>query len=175
MAAKTIPLSEVKQLLKSGHPLSILDVRTPAEFSRVHAAGAKLLPFDELNADEIATARQGNADPLYVICHSGARSAKACERLQEAGVGGVYSIEGGTAAWEQMGLPVERGKTKVISLERQVRIVAGSLVLVSAILAWSVSRYFLVIPALIGGGLAFSGLTDTCGMARVLGRMPWNR
>ena len=86
MAAKTIPLSELKQLLKSGHPLSILDVRTPAEFSRVHAAGAKLLPFDELNADEIATARQGNADPLYVICHSGARSAKACERLQEAGL-----------------------------------------------------------------------------------------
>jgi len=175
MSLTTISLSDFRNLRDRGCPLNVIDVRTPAEFSRVHASGARSIPLDEL--DPLATAAQrGDAkDPIYVICQSGARAAKAIQSFQDAGVPNVYSIEGGTAAWEKMGLPVERGRSKVISLERQVRIGAGFLVLLGVVLATIVRPAFLSIPALVGAGLMFAGITDYCGMAIVLGKMPWNR
>ena len=88
---------------------------------------------------------------------------------------GVYSIEGGTAAWEKMGLPVERGGSRVIALERQVRIAAGALVVLGVVLAWTIHRAFLALPGLVGAGLIFAGISDYCGMAMVLAKMPWNR
>lgn len=175
MTTDSIKLDEFKRLLDSGRPMKVLDVRTPAEFRRVHAAGAESAPLDRLDPLGIARARKDRSDPLYVICQTGGRAAKACQRLKEAGAGPVYSIEGGTAAWERMGLPVERGETTVISLERQVRIAAGLLILLGMILAWGLHPIFLVIPAFIGAGLVFAGITDTCGMGMVLARMPWNR
>jgi len=112
---------------------------------------------------------------VYVICYRGTRAAKACEHLQNAGLQNVYSIEGGTAAWEAHGLPVERGTSGIISLERQVRIAAGSLVLAGTLLAWLVHPAFLGIAAFVGAGLVFAGATDFCGMAMLLAKMPWNR
>jgi rhodanese-related sulfurtransferase len=153
----------------------LIDVRTPGEFNRAHAAGARSLPLDELDATKFANERNGSKDPIYLICQSGARSAKACERLQQAGVEPVFSIEGGTNAWEQAGLPLHRGERKVISLERQVRIAAGFLVLLGAALAWFVHPAFVGLSAFIGAGLMFAGITNTCGMAMLLAKMPWNR
>ena len=74
-----------------------------------------------------------------------------------------------------MGLPVVRGESRVISIERQVRIAAGSLVLLGVALAWAINWAFLAIPVFVGGGLVFAGVTDYCGMGRLLGKMPWNR
>ena len=133
------------------------------------------MPLDELKPAVVAAKRANNGDPIYVICQSGARAAKACERLAAAGVDPVYSIEGGTAAWEQMGLPVERGASRVISLERQVRIAAGLLVLLGLALARLIHPIFLGLTAFVGVGLTFAGVTDYCGMAMLLGMMPWNR
>ena len=99
MSVNTISLNDFQRLLKAGRQLNILDVRTPAEFARVHAAGARCVPLDGLDPAAIAAARSSPNEAVYVICHSGARAAKACERFQQAGVGEVYSIEGGTAAW----------------------------------------------------------------------------
>jgi rhodanese-related sulfurtransferase len=135
---------------------------------------ARLTPLDTLDPSAIAAQRQ-DGDPLYVICQSGGRAAKACQRLREAGLTEVYNIEGGTAAWERGNLPVERGRSNLISLERQVRIIAGSLVLSGSLLAWAVHPSFLAIPTFVGGGLIFAGITDYCGMALVLCKMPWNR
>jgi rhodanese-related sulfurtransferase len=175
MSANTITVIELRRLMESGRAFNVIDVRTPAEFARVHAIGAQSMPLDELDPAVIATGRGAAKDPVYLICQSGGRAAAACRRLEEAGVGPAYSIEGGTIAWERMGLPVERGETNVISLERQVRIAAGSLVLLGVVLAWGIHSLFLIIPAFVGGGLVFSGITDYCGMALVLGKMPWNR
>jgi rhodanese-related sulfurtransferase len=86
----------------------------------------------------------------------------------------VINVEGGTQAWVDAGLPVVRGK-KSISLERQVRIAAGSLVLLGAALAWLVHPGFVGLSAVVGAGLLFAGLTDSCAMGMVLARMPWNR
>jgi rhodanese-related sulfurtransferase len=175
MSSQTIPCSDFRRLMESGKPLTLLDVRTPAEFARVHAVDARLMPLDELDPAAVAAQRRDADEAIYVICQSGARGAKACQRLQEAGVAKVYNIEGGTAAWEKAGLPVERGQSKVISLERQVRIVAGSLVLLGVILACTVHPAFIAISAFVGAGLVFAGITDYCGMGMILCKIPWNR
>lgn len=175
MPVKTISLAQVRELMDSGKALTIIDVRTPAEFESVHVKGAQLKPLDIFDPKAISESFKDPADAVYVICQSGGRAAKACEKLAEAGFENVYSIEGGTSAWEKAGLPVERGNCRVISLERQVRIAAGSLVLIGLALAWAVHPYFLALSAFIGAGLVFAGITDFCGMAILLSKMPWNR
>ena len=175
MSSNVISLAEFRRLMESGKPLTILDVRTPAEFARVHALGARLMPLDQLDPAAVAAQRRDADEAIYVICQSGARAAKACQQLREAGVAHAYCIEGGTAAWEKMGLPVERGEANVISLERQVRIGAGALVLLGVALAWTFHPAFIAIAAFVGAGLVFAGVTDYCGMGMILGKMPWNR
>jgi rhodanese-related sulfurtransferase len=94
--------------------------------------------------------------------------------LIAAGVTNVINVEGGTRAWDQAGLPVVRGK-KTISLERQVRIAAGSLVLLGAALGYFINPLFIGLSAFVGAGLIFAGVTDTCGMGMMLAKMPWNQ
>ncbi len=171
----TIQPNELSKLKTDGEHIDLIDVRTPVEFREVHAEGATNVPLDRLNPKEISEARNGSAgDPLYVICKSGARGAKAVQKFIDAGLEQAVNVEGGTQAWEQAGLPVKRGK-KAISLERQVRIVAGFLVLLGAILSIAVHPYFVGLSAFIGAGLMFAGITDTCGMGMMLAKMPWNQ
>jgi rhodanese-related sulfurtransferase len=88
----------------------------------------------------------------------------------------VYNVEGGTAAWERAGLQVVRREgRRVISLERQVRIAAGSLVLIGVTLGWLVHPALFGLAAFVGLGLVFAGVTDWCGMGLLLARMPWNQ
>ena len=105
---------------------------------------------------------------------AGRGAAKACEKFVAAGFTNVVNVEGGVLAWEQAGLPVVRGK-KAMSLERQVRIAAGSLVVLGSALGFFVHPYFMAVPAFVGAGLVFAGVTDTCGMGMMLARMPWNQ
>jgi rhodanese-related sulfurtransferase len=164
---------QLAEALAAGAALDLIDVRTPAEFAEVHLAGARNVPLDQL--DPQALARRGAPGaPLYVICQSGGRSRQACARLLKAGLAPVVDIEGGTAACVAAGLPVVRGR-KTISLERQVRISAGALVLLGVLLGRLAHPGFLVLPAFVGAGLVFAGVTDYCGMGLLLARMPWNR
>jgi rhodanese-related sulfurtransferase len=175
MSINTISPSRLEEVRKSGRPVDLVDVRTPVEFREIHAESARNVPLDQLDTHAIQDVRNGSADePLYLICRSGNRAAKACRKFIDAGYANVVTIEGGTEAWEAAGLPVVRGK-KAMSLERQVRIAAGFLVLLGVGLGWFVHPYFLGISAFVGAGLVFAGLTDTCGMGMLLARMPWNR
>jgi rhodanese-related sulfurtransferase len=182
MAVKTISPHEVFRLANDAAQKNaprapqIIDVRTPAEFEQLHAQGAELVPLDELEPRALLASRNGSSDqPLYIICRTGSRAAKACERFAAAGFRNAYCIEGGTLAWEQAGLPVKRGTSKVISLERQVRIAAGSLVLLGIALGFFVHPVFFGLSGFVGAGLVFAGATDWCGMAMLLAKMPWNR
>lgn len=155
--------------------LEIIDVRTPVEFREFHATTARNIPLDRLDPDEVMQQRNGSADEqLYVICRSGARGAKAQKMFQDAGYESVVNIEGGAEAWAANGLPVVRGR-KAISLERQVRIAAGFLVLVGAILAAFIHPYWIGLPAFVGAGLMFAGITDSCAMGMLIAKMPWNQ
>ena len=174
MSAQTIPARQVFSQREGGKPPLIIDVRTPAEYGQVHAEGARLVPLDRLDPKDVL-ANCESKGPVYVICKSGARAAKACEKFQASGFSNVFCIEGGTEAWEQAGLPVVRGKSQVISLERQVRIAAGLLVLSGILLGWLAHRAFFGLSAFVGAGLVFAGITDWCGMGMLLARMPWNQ
>jgi rhodanese-related sulfurtransferase len=175
MSVQTITPRELEDLRLRGSPVDLVDVRTPVEYREVHAEPARSVPLDRLDPRALMEARDGSRDePLYMICRSGSRGRQACEAFQGAGFANVINVEGGTLAWEQAGLPVVRGK-KAMSLERQVRIAAGSLVVLGTALGAFVHPAFLGLSAFVGAGLVFAGVTDTCGMGMVLARMPWNR
>lgn len=174
MTVPTISPKQLADLCKCGK-IDLIDVRTPVEFREVHAAAARNLPLDRLDPATVMQARNGNKnEPLYLICRSGSRGQQACEKFLAAGFPNVVNVEGGTMACVEAGLPVVRGK-KAISLERQVRIAAGSLVLLGVLLGWLVHPVFFGLSAFVGAGLVFAGITDTCGMGMMLARMPWNQ
>ena len=175
MTTCTISVERFAALCASGKELDLIDVRTPVEYREVHVEFARNVPLDRLNPEKVMSSRsQGHEEPLYVICRSGSRGKQACEKFHRAGFTNVLNVEGGTIACEQTGVPLVRGQ-KSMSLERQVRIAAGSLVLVGCTLAWLVHPVFLGLSAFVGAGLVFAGLTDTCAMGMLLAKMPWNK
>lgn len=175
MNVSSITPAELEQLRREGKPIELIDVRTPVEFREVHIPFARNVPLDRLDPEAIRKERTvGAEEPLYVTCRSGSRGRQGCAKLTSAGLGNVVNVEGGTQAWSEAGLPVVRGK-KAISLERQVRIAAGLMVVIGVVLGWLVHPAFLGLSAFVGAGLVFAGITDTCGMGMFLARMPWNR
>ena len=174
MSVPTISPKQLHDVVQGGQVVELIDVRTPVEFREVHVSFARNVPLNQLDAAQLLKSRIGTIQPLYVICRSGSRGKQACEKLFSAGCTDLVNVEGGTQAWDQAGLPVVRGR-KAISLERQVRIAAGTLVLVGALLGAFVSFYWIGLAAFVGAGLVFSGVTDTCGMGLLLAQMPWNQ
>ena len=160
--------------LRAEYPKTrLLDVRTPGEFDSQHIAGAYNVPLDTL-AEHGAEIRAGVTDPIVLVCRSGQRARKAEEALRATGMSNLHVLDGGMAAWIAAGQPVRDGKRRM-SLERQVRIAAGALAATGGILGVFVNPLFAVLPALVGSGLVFSGVTDTCAMGTVLALLPHNR
>ena len=175
MAVTTISPQELAARQARGEVSELIDVRTPVEFREVHVSFARNVPLDRLDPKSLMNARNGaSQQPLYVICRSGNRANQACEKFVAAGFSNIVNVAGGTLAWEQAGLPVTRGQ-KSISLERQVRIAIGLLVLIGSALTQFAHPYWLGLPVFMGAGLIFSGITDFCGLALILARMPWNQ
>ena len=175
MSTSTISPTALKDLAQTGQKVELIDVRTPVEFREVHVEFARNVPLDQLNPQTVMQSRkESSSEPLYVVCRSGSRAQQACDKFVQAGFTNVVNVEGGTLACIQAGVPVVRGK-KAMSLERQVRIAAGSLVLLGVILSYTVHPYLIGISAFVGAGLVFAGITDTCGMGMILARMPWNQ
>ncbi len=180
MPATTISIEEFACLVNANSAnansyIELIDVRTPAEFREIHATTASNVPLETLDPHAVMQNRNGNSgETLYVICRSGARAGQACQKFLDAGFENVLNVEGGTLAWDKAGHAVVRGK-KAISLERQVRITAGVLVLVGAALGFLVHPYWIGLSGFVGAGLMFSGITDACPMAMVIARMPWNQ
>jgi rhodanese-related sulfurtransferase len=166
---------DLQARLSAGARANLLDVRTPAEFATVHVPGAELVPLDELDAVAFVKRAGVGEKPLYVLCQSGGRAKRAIEKLQSAGFGGAVLVEGGTQAWVEAGLPVERGASRVLPLMRQVQIVIGFVSATGAVLALTVNHWFALLPLVTGCGLLVAGITGFCGLAVLLGKMPWNK
>lgn len=165
---RTVSPTDLHRLIEQGRRVQVIDVRTPIEFAGVHAAPARLVPLAELMPQSFP-----GDEPVYFICKSGKRATQACEKLLSAGRENVACVEGGTDAWVRAGLPVVR--RPVMSLERQVRIAAGSLVLLAVALGYLIHTGFFAIAGFVGAGLVFAGITDFCGMGLLIARAPWNR
>jgi hypothetical protein len=134
----------------------------------VHLEPSVLIPLDEIARRHTELPRDRE---LVLVCRTGARARLAAAQLGEYR---TRVLEGGLVAWQEAGRPVIEGKPHM-SLERQVRVVAGALACIGGVLAVGISPWFGLLPAFIGAGLVYAGLTDRCGMAMMLGKLPYNR
>lgn len=167
---------DIHALRTQGKPTLLIDVRTPAEFDEVHALHAISAPLDRFDPKQLAASHGiENDDPIYMICKMGGRSRKACDKLVSAGFTNPINVDGGTDAWVNAGLPVVRSGRTAFGINRQVQILAGSIVLIGVLLSRLMNPWFLGLSAFIGAGLVFSGITNTCAMGTMLGKMPWNQ
>lgn len=147
----------------------LIDVRSAAEFAIGHVPGAVNVPLEQVDA-RMADIGEG---PILAICEAGTRAAIVAGWLQDRQP--VSILAGGTAAWRKAGLPLVACAPSRWSLERQVRFTAGLMVLVATLLAVFFNSSWIYLAMFIGAGLTFAGATNICGMAILLGRMPWNR
>ena len=166
----TCDINELRTRLQNGG-CTLIDVREYPEYAGGRVAGAKLIPLGDIENryTEIDRNKQ-----VYVMCRSGKRGGEAQRKLSALGFKNVRNVEGGIEAWKAEGLPVEKDADAVWSLERQVRFAAGSLVVIGVLLSL-ISPYFILLSAFVGAGLVFAAVTDTCGMAMALAKMPWNK
>ena len=162
----------------AGRSPVLVDVRTPAEYRAGHIPGAQLIPGNDLSPatieNRLGRHAPGSDQTLYITCHAGPRAARAAERLKQSGYTNIALVEDGTQRWEQSGLPLQRCGS-AISLERQVQIAIGSLLILKVFFGFTVHELFFVGGALVGAGLITAGLTRWCGMAKLIAQMPWNR
>ena len=158
----------LSDMLGSATPPRVLDVRTPGEFETAHIAGAYNVPLDLLreHRDEIIAHLD---EDVVLVCRSGQRAAQAEETLRNVGLANVHILDGGISACEAKGFEVNRGAQRW-DLERQVRLVAGSVVLSSVLASVAVPK-FKWVAAAIGGGLTFASLTNTCAMGMALSKL----
>lgn len=162
---------ELDRLRRSGE-IILLDVRSPAEFASAHIPGSYNVPLDQLGEHAAEFASAGG--PLALVCRSGLRARQAEQALREADVSRLHVLDGGIGAWEQAGLAVRKGRSHW-AIERQVRAIAGGLVLLGTLGSLLVWQPLIYLALFVGAGLLFAGLTDTCMLGLLLARLPWNR
>jgi rhodanese-related sulfurtransferase len=166
----TMSPADLRSRRDGGASPFLLDVRSPLEFESERIEGSVNLPLEQL-ADRLdAVPSTGD---IVVVCRTGIRATVAAETLARAGRR-ARVLEGGILAWRRAGFPVREGR-KRLAVDRQVQLIAGGMVLIGAALSAMVSPWFLIVPVFFGAGLTFAGATGTCGLARLLLRMPWNR
>ncbi|UMB71400.1 rhodanese-like domain-containing protein [Mycobacterium paraterrae] len=169
-----ITSTELNDRITADKPPRILDVRTPAEFETAHIDGSVNVPLDILDKHSGQVAeRLDRGDDIVLVCRSGQRATRAAQLLQGAGVDGGRVLRNGITEWEGQGFDVKRGVQRW-DLERQVRLVAGSIVL-SAVLGSVAIPRLKWLAAAIGGGLTFAAVSDTCAMGTALSKLPYNR
>jgi rhodanese-related sulfurtransferase len=168
----TIEPSELIRMRAEDPAVHVIDVRTPGEFETGHIEGAYNVPLDVLGEHIADLAALDHH--VVLVCQSGARATKALEQLVAAGKSNLRLLQGGMNTWTASGNHVARTNTTRWAMDRQVRLVAGSVVLASVVASiWFPPARFLA--GFIGAGLTFSAVTNTCGMAMALAKLPYNR
>lgn len=151
----------------------LIDVREYPEFAAAAIVGSVLVPLSTIEKKAEDWKKTAG---IVLICRSGRRALDAAQRLEKIGFTDLAVLEGGVEAWQTAGLPVQAAaEHKPWSLERQVRTIAGSMVVLSTILGLTVSPWFFAWALFVGAGLVFAGVSDICLMATLLGKLPWNR
>lgn len=170
--ARRLDVQTLKERLSTDDAPRVLDVRTPAEFETAHIPGSYNVPLNNLREHRAELRRHLDED-VVLVCQSGGRAAQAEKALAEVGLPGLRVLEGGMAAWQSSGAPVNRGR-QTWELERQVRLVAGGLVL-SSILGSTVAPRLKWLAGGVGAGLTFAAVSNTCAMGMLISKMPWNQ
>ena len=167
---RTIDAATVMSWIRDGHAV-LIDVREADEHARERVPGAFPLPLTQLDGTKVPRDQR----VAVFHCASGNRTREAAARLVELGFTEAYQLDGGLAAWKKAGFATRLDRSAPISLERQVQITAGSMVMLGVLLAWLISPWFVLLSAVVGGGLVFTGITGSCGLAQTLMLLPFNR
>ena len=169
---KSVDAKTAKEWLVKNEAV-IVDVREPGEYAAMHIQGAKLIPIGTIDIEKIPEFRHKK---IIIHCQLGRRGGMACEKLLLTTPNlDVYNLEGGITAWEQAGFKVEKSGNPFLSIERQVQVTIGSGVLIGLILGYFAHPGFLLLSAFFGAGLLYAGITGSCGLAILMGKMPWNQ
>ena len=150
----------------------LLDVRSALEYSQIHIKDSVNVPIDMISSkiNELSQSEQS----YIVLCRSGTRSPMAADMLIQSGLHGVRVMEGGMTRWQKEKLPVIKGEGG-ISLERQVRVIAGSMILFGIAMSWFVHLAFIFVCVFVGSSLIYAGLSDNCMMGMLLMKLPYNK
>lgn len=169
---KTVDTAQVRALRDADPQIRLIDVRAPGEFASSHIPGSYNVPLDLLreHRDEL-TAQHG--DPVVLVCASGGRAEQARTLLENAGLDRLSVLRGGITGWQQQGGKLNQGRG-TWAMERQVRLVAGLLVL-TGVVASTAYDPLKWVAGFVGAGLTFAAVSNTCAMSRVLGLLPHNR
>jgi rhodanese-related sulfurtransferase len=170
--AKISP-AEAQRRIAEGSAV-LVDIREPMEHAREAIPGALSKPLSTINpANDFAS--HASAPAVIFHCLTGKRTGDNEAQLANCAAPQVFLLEGGLNGWKSAGLPTKTDRSKPIEIQRQVQIAAGSLVLAGVALALTVSPLFIALSAFVGAGLTFAGISGWCGMAKLLGAMPWNK
>ncbi|MEV7794087.1 rhodanese-like domain-containing protein [Streptomyces sp. NPDC087512] len=170
--ASALAPAALHRLVREGKAPRLLDVRTPGEFRTAHIPGSYNVPLDTLREHRSELLTHLDED-VVLVCRSGARATQAEKALAEAGLPNLRVLEGGIVAWEAAGAPVNRGPERW-DMERQVRLVAGSIVLATGLVGVFVPGAHLIGTA-IGAGLTYAAVSNSCTMGVLLSKLPYNR
>lgn len=170
MTLRNIQPKEAAKLIREG--AVCIDIRNKDEYAQKHIAQAINVPIDQFGASVLPL--QGAKAVIY-HCKTGHRTQMNIQKIEANTSCPGYIMEGGLDAWEKANLPVQYDKSQPISLQRQVQIVAGSLILVGVVLGAALTPLFYLLSGVIGAGLLFAGISGTCGLAYLFMKMPWNR
>ena len=171
-ATDVIDVTQLQQLQLEGPAIRILDVRTGGEFENSHIPGSYNVPLDTLgeHVRDLADVEH----PVVLVCQSGGRASQAHEKLTEAGKATLHILEGGMTSWQAAGGDLTVGNTTRWAMDRQVRFVAGTFAIVAVVASIFVPGLEWI-AAGVGAGLAYSAVSNTCAMAAVLAKLPYNR
>lgn len=171
-ATDVIDSAQLRQLISDDPLIRVLDVRTGGEFDSVHISGSYNVPLDTLaeHASDLAELDH----PVVLVCKSGARADQAHGKLTGAGKQRLHLLDGGLDAWLASGGDVVRGSSETWAMDRQVRLVAGSISLVG-ILASLVAPKAKWLAGGVAAGLTFSAVSNTCAMGNALAKLPYNK
>ncbi len=169
-----IPLVKIITVkdLKKAKKVTLIDVREPFEYAESSIEGATLIPLGDITCAKLPTQK----GKIVIHCRSGKRSEEACRKLLSENPDlDVFSLEGGILAWKESGEPTQTQVCRILPIDRQTQVVAGSLVFFGTVLGVLISPSFYILPGFVGAGLIFAGLSGWCGMAKLLAHMPWNK
>src|SRR5699024_6635734 len=169
----TVAPAELTRRLSEDPELMIVDVRTPGEFDTTHIRGSYNVPLDLLT-EHTADLAERMHDHVVLVCQSVARASAARSGGHVGGFHPGEVLEGGIAAEREAGGTVV-GRGSRWAMDRQVRMPAGALVLLGTLAGQLIHPRLGLFAGAIGAGLTYSALSDSCAMASVLSRMPWNR
>ncbi|CAD5910762.1 rhodanese-like domain-containing protein [Planktothrix agardhii] len=168
---QSIDSETLKQWLDQ-EKITLIDVREPSEHAGEYIAESILVPLSTFDPKNVPS---DSSKPVVLYCQTSNRSGQAAQKLLGAGFQEVIHLQGGLNAWKQAGYPTVINKNAPISIMRQVQIVAGSLILTGTLLGAFVSPNFLFLSGFVGAGLLFAGISNTCAMAMLLAKLPYNQ